>query len=659
MKTRVALIFTLTFATSLVRLDTFSLPAALGQIAPTNESTQSLSSPPSPAIPLAAKSMDDLTEEQRRWIEGRITSLIEQLGDDSYAVRQRAAIELQRIGMLAFEQLRTAMLLPDPQVSSTAHSLLQKIHQDWSWDSDPLDIREVLDGYGRASLVDRGSRIDRLAKMGGESALAALCRICRYETYDSLSRHAAIQVLKTTMSSESPEETQASLTIIRQVLGSSHRVSSEWLQKFSLWLESKQFDITWWRKTVAAERQLLLERQSSVAREDVLELNKWLCSRLVEMQKTTEALEEADSLLEFIPPNTADLLEMCHWAMTAKLPVWIESLNARYPVHFSTYTKLGYALAESWEARGDLRQAEELAEKVFRRGREEPQVLPSQLAERQDVARMLRQRSKPAWALREFKAAWETADPLNRPSLPIFFEYSSLLEDEERFADAADVWKGLADRLENEPLYRDQINFTYPEFFDDVNPADALLGNYYYLRGLGAKQAQKMDEAMNWLQKSTTIYSANSESWIELYRLTTDEEGRKRIRKEAAQFGDQLRERARLTESNLLEGAADRFATHRSTLARALNELAWLLANTDDDLDEALECAKRACELVRKNPSYLDTLARVHFQRGDVAEAIRLQEQVVALEPYRKKMVRVLNRYRQKGMELKKEKSQS
>ena len=54
------------------------------------------------------------------------------------------------------------------------------------------------------------------------------------------------------------------------------------------------------------------------------------------------------------------------------------------------------------------------------------------------------------------------------------------------------------------------------------------------------------------------------------------------------------------------------------------NDLAWLAANLDRDLDKALAHAQRAVELEPQSAGILDTLAEVHFRRGNRAEAVRL-----------------------------------
>lgn len=73
--------------------------------------------------------------------------------------------------------------------------------------------------------------------------------------------------------------------------------------------------------------------------------------------------------------------------------------------------------------------------------------------------------------------------------------------------------------------------------------------------------------------------------------------------------------------------------------APALNALAWSIIDprgkfSDEtrDLDVALNAAKRSVELTEnKEPETLDTLARVHFLKGDVKQAIDVQAKAVEL----------------------------
>ena len=64
------------------------------------------------------------------------------------------------------------------------------------------------------------------------------------------------------------------------------------------------------------------------------------------------------------------------------------------------------------------------------------------------------------------------------------------------------------------------------------------------------------------------------------------------------------------------------------------NQLAWLLANTEGDYDEALDCSRKSLEFDPHQAGYLDTLARCYFAKGDLESAIKHQTQAVKLEPF-------------------------
>jgi thiol-disulfide isomerase/thioredoxin len=68
-----------------------------------------------------------------------------------------------------------------------------------------------------------------------------------------------------------------------------------------------------------------------------------------------------------------------------------------------------------------------------------------------------------------------------------------------------------------------------------------------------------------------------------------------------------------------------------------LNQFAWTIVDpnggvADKDLDFALMCANRAAELTKeKDGAILDTLARVHWTKGDKAKALEIQKKAVAI----------------------------
>jgi tetratricopeptide (TPR) repeat protein len=66
--------------------------------------------------------------------------------------------------------------------------------------------------------------------------------------------------------------------------------------------------------------------------------------------------------------------------------------------------------------------------------------------------------------------------------------------------------------------------------------------------------------------------------------------------------------------------------------ANAHNNIAWFCAVARRHLDEALVWSEKSNELERDNPAYLDTLAEIHFQKGNREKALELNARCIALD---------------------------
>ena len=79
------------------------------------------------------------------------------------------------------------------------------------------------------------------------------------------------------------------------------------------------------------------------------------------------------------------------------------------------------------------------------------------------------------------------------------------------------------------------------------------------------------------------------------------------------------------------------------------NSLAWLAVCCRRQLDAALEHARKAVELAPDTASYLDTLAEIHYQRGDKAEALRLMKKCIELDPRNDYFPKQVKRFKAPG----------
>ena len=82
--------------------------------------------------------------------------------------------------------------------------------------------------------------------------------------------------------------------------------------------------------------------------------------------------------------------------------------------------------------------------------------------------------------------------------------------------------------------------------------------------------------------------------------------------------------------------------------ATVLNGVAWETATADNatDLELALKAAKRASEIREdKDAAILDTLARCHYEMGQLDEAIKVQQKAVDLDSNMQEITEALKRY--------------
>ena len=80
---------------------------------------------------------------------------------------------------------------------------------------------------------------------------------------------------------------------------------------------------------------------------------------------------------------------------------------------------------------------------------------------------------------------------------------------------------------------------------------------------------------------------------------------------------------------------AERLARKFPRDARLFNALAWQLSKNALGLDAAYKYARRAVKLEPQNPDILDTWAEVLYQRGEVARAIAIEQDLVKQYPQR------------------------
>jgi len=300
----------------------------------------------------------------------RISLLIERLADPNYSSRINAQAELERIGVVALDQLHSASFHADPQIAAIARYIVQSNQFTWAWETDTQSVRKILLNYGSSQHADKSAYIDQLQRLEHDEGFAALCRLVRYETQSGLAKRAALILMRSKpVVDQSTEARKESL--YRSIVGG-QSTASKWVLKYAS--SSVSFDLDGWRKTLEEELSLLQRNAGETSLELVADLHRWVIEQISETPELRDqALSMGRSLLtlgksvptldSMIGNRTNQANEFAQWALKVKLPELVQEQHAKLPQ--STLTReflFGYLLAESFMLQGK----EELANKVAR-----------------------------------------------------------------------------------------------------------------------------------------------------------------------------------------------------------------------------------------------------------------------------------------------------
>jgi hypothetical protein len=138
----------------------------------------------------------------------------------------------------------------------------------------------------------------------------------------------------------------------------------------------------------------------------------------------------------------------------------------------------------------------------------------------------------------------------------------------------------------------------------------------HHLLARGLAAAGRFDDAVRELEACTALIPGHTDVLIHVLPAL-EKGGRKKTADELFDRCWQLHEK---------------LAADHPNSAFAHNALAWLAAGCRRHLDKALEHGRKAVELAPDQAGYLDTLAEVHFQRGDKDRAVELMRKCLALD---------------------------
>lgn len=562
-------------------------------------------------------------------LDARIDELIQQLGAPEYATRQRAQDELRRLRLDAFDALNEAQLNDDIEIALTARYLVNSMQVNWSSEDDSPEVKQLLRGYGSRPEEDRRSTLDLLAARGAEEATRPLCRLVRYEASEKLSKHAALRVM-TYAAPEDPAAVQALADALRARMGKSRRAAASWLRAYAGWLVNDPNAEAEWKQHVQLEQTRLIDMPELTSREIARDLLKWYADQLTRHDRNDEALAAMRTLISLLNSTPAEIIDAVDWFREREGWAIVVEISEQFSDAFQRSALLLYRLAEAHLRLGDAAKAEALAKDALQVGGEG-------LTAHLEVAANLQHDGLFEWAEWEYRMVIEKMDSDPREALRAKLYLSEMLheldKDEPAGALLQEVVTAVEEKQDLNTILEDELGRTLVSvksrmyFFQAQHQAG--IGNGQRCRELLLEGYQHDPDDADLLIGMFRIADAD-EAW--------KQETRTRIEAAALRFRDRIKALQMETRPDFRE-SQDLAAFQ---LAQANNQLAWLIANTVGDADEAIRCSRASLAFRPNYSGFLDTLGRCYYAKGDYASAVKYQKQAVADEPHSPAMVKQL-----------------
>ena len=301
----------------------------------------------------------------------------------------------------------------------------------------------------------------------------------------------------------------------------------------------------------------------------------------------------------------------------------VANLLEREESRFRSDPRILYAVAEARRDLGEQEAAQTLADHAFGLSADEGPEL------RLPVAFALGKRGQLDWAEREYRESIKQSTPGDLYGSQAAFLLSMLLHDQLRNEEAAQVLEQQSSAIEQAGSDDDEQQYNDESSQEDLA---GLRARAAYYRACFARSSGDRDQERHWLQKAIQLDPDDIDVMIALFRLPEDDSDLARdTRKRIEEKTDEL------------QAEIERFPMQ----AGRYNNLAWLVANTTGDRQQALKYAEKAVELADTDslPGHLDTLARCHFAVGNLDEAVKFQKKAVELQAYSGQLKRQLEEF--------------
>ncbi len=549
----------------------------------------------------------------------RIAELIAQLGDNDYFVRERAQEQLARIGFEAFDALSAAENNDDIEIAARARYLVRSMQVDWVADSDPPEVKALLEEYDSKNLRERAELLKQLAALPEDKGTPALCRIVRFEKSPIISKQAALALMSPELMSDAAWATREAA--IRRGMGESNRPAADWVRNYLLARSQPAVAAEQWGKLAEAEEKLFRESPQQTRPEVAAALWRQQVVLLRRLDRRDEAIA---AMLKVVAQEQGSsdetLFELITWLVQQQAWEIVDEVAKRFSERIDANPVLLYALAEARQQQGNAVLAEELAQRAMK-----AKKFAGSQEGHWSIVLLLQQNRLHRWVDHELRQIIEIGPPTSVFTLYSQSILADMLHDRGDELAAAKLLEGAMQGIEaNVKAGNEQQN--------NRLEIERMRARFHYYHACHLTSPSDRDKRVEHLSKALDADPTDADVLISLYR-TPDLEAslRERTMRLIKEAGDLFR-------NQILQDPDD---------STPYNQLAWLLSNTEGDQKEALRCSQKSLELKPNEAGYLDTLGRCYYALGDYENAVKSQSQAVEINPFSGLMSKQLAQFRE------------
>ena len=587
-----------------------------------------------------------------------IAALVESLGADDYSQREAAAMQLNAIGAAAVDPLLAAAeLSADLEVSLRARWLVDTIPLDTQ--RDPPEVAKLLEKFKRKGFADRVQVMHRLLRVDDDGGIEALSRIVRLDRSPLASRVAAALLAREWQPGD--PYWNGMRDRIAPGLGASSRPAAQFLRSLVSFSATDSAAARQQDLADSAAAISLMQRPSpegppppqagaaggqpplsedaatgGIGETTLRIFERCRIQMLIAAGDREEAIRASKQLLQacFSPEKDADTIgeetaSTLIWLVERGLPESVDLITAEHPELLLADPLVAYAAAVAERARGAVAEADQLAAAGFAK----PTGTNSEFVDRLQTAILLTKWGATDWASREYTSLVEDPRTPAAQFALASIMFSEFLHDQEREDDAADCLRRLLDGRKEKEKGKAAGDGGDPILQQIGREPRSIRSRMHYFQSCAA--ALRGDAAIRRkaIEDSLRAYPKDVDALIGIYTLPDN------TPEQRTDAVTRIRRALEQIESEIQAVPDD---------TNGYNEYAWLVANTEGDIQKAMRYSRLSLIKSFDSSSYLDTLAHCQAASGNVAAAVRTQSLALRQEPHNRTIRKNLDRFQSK-----------